>query len=52
MLIIWLISKNYNRFSQLKGIIPDISKQLLVNQLREVEGDTIPERITYAENQA
>jgi DNA-binding HxlR family transcriptional regulator len=49
VLIIWLISKNYNRFSQLKRIIPDISKQMLVNQLRELEEDKILERIIYAE---
>ncbi len=33
----------------LKRAIPDISKQMLVNQLRELEADNILERIVYAE---
>jgi len=48
-LIIHLIRKDYNRFSSLKKIIPGISKQMLVNQLRELEEDNILERIIYAE---
>jgi len=48
-LIIHLIRKDYNRFSSLKRIIPDISKQMLVNQLRELEEDKILERIIYPE---
>ena len=48
-LIIHLIRKDYNRFSTLKKIIPDISKQMLVNQLRELEEYKILERVIYAE---
>ena len=33
----------------LQKAIPDISKQILVNQLREMEEDKILERIIYAE---
>lgn len=33
----------------LQKAIPDISKQMLVNQLREMEEDKILERIIYAE---
>jgi DNA-binding HxlR family transcriptional regulator len=33
----------------LQKAIPDVSKQMLVNQLRELEGDHILERIIYAE---
>jgi DNA-binding HxlR family transcriptional regulator len=33
----------------LQKAIPDISKQMLVNQLREMEKDNILERIIYAE---
>ena len=33
----------------LKRAIPDISKQMLVNQLRELEADAILDRIVYAE---
>jgi DNA-binding HxlR family transcriptional regulator len=49
IMIIYAISKNCNRFSLLKRAIPDISKQMLVNQLRELEEDKILERIIYAE---
>lgn len=43
------ISKDINRFSSLQKAIPAISKQMLVNQLRELEEDHIIERIIYAE---
>jgi DNA-binding HxlR family transcriptional regulator len=49
VLIIYAISKNANRFSLLQKVMPDISKQMLVNQLRELEEDKIIERIIYAE---
>lgn len=47
--IIHLIRKDCNRFSMLQRAIPDISKQMLVNQLREMEDDGLLERIIYAE---
>ncbi len=47
--IIHLIRKDCNRFSMLQKAIPSISKQMLVNQLREMEADQILERIIYAE---
>lgn len=47
--ILFLIRKDCNRFSMLKRAIPDISKQMLVNQLRELEGDSILNRMVYAE---
>jgi len=47
--IIYLIRKDCNRFSMLRRAIPDISKQMLVNSLRELEEDKILERIVYAE---
>jgi len=47
--VIHLIRKDCNRFSMLQRAIPDISKQMLVNQLRELEADGIIERIVYAE---
>lgn len=49
MLILYAVSKNCNRFSKLQKTIPQISKQMLVNQLRELEEDQILERIIYAE---
>ena len=33
----------------LQKAIPDISKQMLVNQLRELEADNVLDRIVYAE---
>lgn len=47
--ILYGISKQVNRFSTLQKAIPTISKQMLVNQLRELENDGIIEKITYAE---
>jgi DNA-binding HxlR family transcriptional regulator len=49
IMIIYAISKNCNRFSKLQKVMPAISKQMLVNQLRELEEDEIIERIIYAE---
>src|ERR1700712_3890638 len=49
IMIMYAISKNCNRFSLLQRAMPDISKQMLVNQLRELEHDKILERIIYAE---
>ena len=48
-LILYAISKNHNRFSMLQKVIPLISKQMLVNQLRELEEDKIIERKIFAE---
>ena len=48
-MIIYGISKNVNRFSKLQKAIPLISKQMLVNQLRELEDDKIIARMVYPE---
>ena len=47
--ILYGISKNVNRFSLLQKAIPMISKQMLINQLRELEEDLIIERKIFAE---
>jgi DNA-binding HxlR family transcriptional regulator len=49
MLIIYAVSKNCNRFSKLQKALPVISKQMLVNQLRELEEDRLLQRMIYAE---
>ena len=49
IMVIYGISKKVNRFSMLQKAIPDISKQMLVNQLRELEEDQIIARIIYSE---
>jgi len=48
-IVIYLINMGKNRFSLLQKAIPNISKQMLVNQLREMEEDKLIERIIYAE---
>jgi len=48
IMIIYVISKNCNRFSKIRKVIPDISKQMLVNQLRELEEDGILLRTVHA----
>lgn len=47
--VIHLIRKDCNRLSMLQRAIPAISKQMLVNQLRELEADGVIERTVYAE---
>ena len=47
--ILFLIRKDCNRFSMLQRAIPDISKQMLVNQLRELEVDEVLDRKVFAE---
>ncbi|MGG5210109.1 winged helix-turn-helix transcriptional regulator [Chryseobacterium sp. MIQD13] len=49
VLVIFSIDKGHNRFSSMQKIIPQISKQMLINQLRELEEDNIIERTVYAE---
>lgn len=47
--ILFLIRKECNRFSMLQRAIPEISKQMLVNQLRELEADKIVDRTVFPE---
>lgn len=56
VLVMYGISEGYNRFSSLQKVIPHISKQMLINQLREMEEDgilarkifpQIPPRVEY-----
>ena len=49
ILIIYAVSRNCNRFSKLQKALPVISKQMLVNQLRELEEDKILERTIFPE---
>ncbi|MDB5258673.1 MAG: HxlR family transcriptional regulator [Chitinophagaceae bacterium] len=49
VLVIYGISKKCNRFSMLQKAIPQISKQMLINQLRELEEDGLIERKIFAE---
>lgn len=49
VLVIHGINSGHNRFSMLQKVIPHISKQMLINQLRELEADKIIERKVFAE---
>ena len=49
VLLVYGISKKVNRFSVLQKAIPDISKQSLVNLLRELEEAKIIHRFVFAE---
>lgn len=50
VLVIYAISKKFNRFSLIQKLIPHISKQMLINQLRELEEDGLLEREIFAES--
>ena len=47
--LIYMIRTERNRYSLLLKNIPDISKQTLTNQLRELESDCVIERIIFPE---
>ena len=49
VLVIFSISNGHNRFSSMQKIIPQISKQMLINQIKELEEDNIIERTIFAE---
>jgi DNA-binding HxlR family transcriptional regulator len=47
LLVIHYIKLGENRYSTLQKVIPDISRQTLTNQLRELEADGILERTIF-----
>lgn len=49
VLVIHGVNMGYNRFSSLRKAMPQISKQMLINQLRELEDDKIIERVVFPE---
>lgn len=48
-IILYLISKDVNRFGVLQRSIEGISKQMLTKQLRELEADGLLNRVIYPE---
>jgi DNA-binding HxlR family transcriptional regulator len=48
-IIIYCLANGKNRFSVIQKTIPTISKQMLVNQLRELEADKLVDRKVFAE---
>jgi DNA-binding HxlR family transcriptional regulator len=49
LLILHLIDNGINRFGKMEMMLPDISKQMLTTQLRELERDGIIDRVIYPE---
>lgn len=49
LILLYMIRTDRNRYSLMLKSIPEISKQTLTNQLRELEADGIIERIIYPE---
>ena len=49
LLILHLINNDINRFGKMDMMLPNISKQMLTTQLRELERDGIIDRIIYPE---
>lgn len=50
IMIFYALSINIKRFSNLQKVMPAISKQTLVNMLREMESDGIIKRVVFAES--
>jgi DNA-binding HxlR family transcriptional regulator len=48
-IIIDVIGTRTTRFGQLAAIIPIISRKVLTEQLKELEGDGLVERVAYSE---
>ena len=48
-LILFCISHEVNRFGALRRAIPSVTKQMLTQQLRELEADGILDRTIFAE---
>jgi DNA-binding HxlR family transcriptional regulator len=46
-IIIWAIHSGYNRFGEMQRQIPQITKKMLTNQLRELEKDEIITRTVF-----
>lgn len=47
LIILWHLSENTKRFSELQKTIPDISQGILTQQLRELEQDGLIHREVY-----
>jgi DNA-binding HxlR family transcriptional regulator len=45
--ILFLLSQGTKRFSELEKAIPNISKKMLISQLRELEEQDVIQRVVY-----
>jgi len=48
-LILWEVSEKARRFGELKRLVPGISEKMLIQQLREMEGDGLVRRKIFRE---
>ncbi len=47
ILILWHLKDEVRRFGELKRLMPEITKKMLIGQLRELEADAIVNRHIY-----
>lgn len=49
ILILWHLKDQTRRFGELKRLMPEITEKMLIQQLRELESDSILARTVYSE---
>jgi DNA-binding HxlR family transcriptional regulator len=49
LLILWHLKDEPKRYSELKRLIPEVTEKMLIQQLRELEGDGLISRKTLTE---
>jgi DNA-binding HxlR family transcriptional regulator len=49
LLILWHLKDEPKRYSELKRLIPEVTEKMLIQQLRELEGDGIVSRTALTE---
>lgn len=49
ILILWHLKDQTRRFGELKRLMPEITEKMLIQQLRELESDSIVDRRVYSE---
>lgn len=49
LMILWIVSQQTRRFGELQKLMPDVSRGVLTQQLRELEKDNLVHREVYKE---